>query len=155
MNKELSHELDVHFMLKTHEGHQAHHNEHLLKHLEEDDGHGPAADRPKPATTPKPARAAKTIQAVCEMKPNRALQRTKHSISGKVAFTQTVGGPLNIQVNLKGLRTAGSSLHGLHVHELVPNEDGNCNQAGGHYNPNNVAHGGPKASIRLNSCLIL
>ena len=149
MNKELGHELEVHFMLNNHDGHAAHHSEHLLKHLEEDDGHGPAADRPKPPTTPKPSRTAKTVQAVCEMKQNRALQRAKHNIGGKVVFTQTGGGPLNVQVSLKGLRTSGpTSLHGLHVHELVPNEDGNCNQAGGHYNPTNSVHGGPKSKNR-------
>lgn len=138
-------------MLQTHDGHASHHNEDLLKHLEEDDGHGPAADRPKPPTTPKPPKAAKTLQAVCEMKQNRALQRSKHNIGGKVVFTQTVGGPLNVQVSLKGIRTSGTSLHGLHIHELVPNEDGNCNQAGGHYNPTNAVHGGPKANIRYDT----
>nr|CAH0110140.1 unnamed protein product [Daphnia galeata] len=148
MNKEIEHEIDVHFMLRNHDGHAAHHNENLLKHLEDDDGHGPAADRPKPVTTPKPPRGSKTYQAVCEMKPNRALQRTKHNIVGKVAFTQTTGGPLNVHVNLRGLRTNGKSLHGLHVHELVPDEDGNCNQAGGHFNPTGSVHGGPKSRTR-------
>ena len=148
MNKELTHELDVHFLLNTHDGHEAHHNERLLKHLEDDDGHGPAADRPKPPTTVKPSRAAKSMQAVCEMKQNRAFQKTKHNINGKVVFTQSPGGPLNIQVSLKGIRTSGSSLHGLHVHELVPNEDGNCNQAGMHFNPTNSVHGGPTSSNR-------
>lgn len=148
MNKEIEHEIDVHFMLRNHDGHASHHNENLLKHLEDDDGHGPAADRPKPVTTPKPPRGSKTYQAVCEMKPNKALQRTKHNIVGKVAFTQTTGGPLNVHVNLRGLRTNGKSLHGLHVHELVPDEDGNCNQAGGHFNPTSSVHGGPKSRTR-------
>ena len=135
----MTHELSVHFMGERHDGHAEHHNEHLLKHLEEDDGHGPSLDRPKPSTTttikPSAGRGTKKLQAYCDMRQNRALQRTKHSIGGRVFFTQTAGGPLSIQVSLKGIRNSGTTLHGFHVHELAPSEEGNCNQVGSHYNP--------------------
>lgn len=144
----MTHEVEVHYQLKTHDGHAAHHDEDLLKHLEEDDGHGPAADRPKPSTTVKPPRASRSLQAYCDMKPNKALQRSKHNIVGRVIFSQSTGGPLNIQVNLKGLRTTGTSLHGFHVHELIPTEEGNCNTAGSHFNPLSADHGGPAAQTR-------
>lgn len=82
----------------THEGHADHHHEKLLKHLEEDDGHGPANDRPKPAPAPttvhnnkKDGKSKKMpLQAFCDMKPNKALQRNKNTIHGSVTFTQPV-----------------------------------------------------------------
>lgn len=152
MNAELTHELNVHFMGQTHDGHAGHHSEQLLKHLEEDDGHGPAMDRPT-TTTQKPSRASRTLTAYCDMRQNRALPKnTRHNIAGKVVFTQPAnGGPLTIRVNLKGLRSTGggSSLHGFHVHETAPDEEGNCNQAGAHYNPGGQqSHGGPSSSSR-------
>ena len=91
------HELDVHFLGHTHEGHAEEHSEKLLKHLEEDDSFGPSLDRvvtSKPTVRPIPSKAAQ-LQAVCEMKSNRAIQQNKHRITGKVVFTQTVTNFLN------------------------------------------------------------
>ncbi len=95
MNKELTHELDVHFMGQTHDDHGTHHSESLLRHLEEDDGHGPSLDRPTTTTTSRPARSrtgqSGTLTAYCEMKQNKALPRnTRHNIAGQVILTQPV-----------------------------------------------------------------
>ena len=153
LNAQLTHELDVHFMGQTHDGHAGHHDENLLRHLEEDDGHGPSLDRPT-TTTAKPARKARTLTAYCDMKQNRALPKnTRHNIAGQVVFTQSSsGGPLTVQATVKGFRLppggSRSSLHGFHIHETPLDEEGNCNQAGSHYNPGGHDHGGPTSVKR-------
>jgi len=87
------------------------------------------------------------------MKPNNGLQRNRQhlNIRGKIIFNQPTGGPLSIQVNLKGIRPPNGrniSKHGFHVHEFIPTQEGYCNQAGAHYNPTGADHGGSFTSIR-------
>jgi len=101
-------------------------------------------------TVPQPKSVQ--LQAICDMKSNNGLQSNRQhpNIRGKVVFNQPAGGPLSIQVNLKGIRTTNgrNSKHGFHVHEFIPSQEGYCNQAGSHYNPTGADHGGSSASIR-------
>jgi len=64
---------------------------------------------------------------------------------GTITFTQeSDGSDISINGNLTGL-TQGS--HGLHVHNFGTTQP-TCNNAGLHYNPNNVTHGSATSSVR-------
>jgi Cu-Zn family superoxide dismutase len=71
--------------------------------------------------------------AVSDVKPTQG-----NTVSGKVEFRQS-GSTVHVKVDLVGL--APNSQHGFHVHER-----GDCSapdgmSAGGHFNPEGVAHG--------------
>lgn len=80
----MAHEIGVHFGGQEHHDHAGHHSERLLKHLEDDDGHGPAPDRP----TQTPAKP--TLRASCEMKTGRPLRAKGINVQGTVTLEQPV-----------------------------------------------------------------
>lgn len=87
----------------------------------------PAADAADPKKTQ--ARLAPTIG---------------NTASGTVTFTQQADGTL-IKAEMTGL-TQGP--HGFHIHEKGDCSSGDGKSAGGHFNPNATAHGGPDDRIR-------
>ena len=67
-------------------------------------------------------------------------------ISGSVTLKEAQG-TLAITGDLSGFPGSGSAKHGFHIH--TEGELGNsCVDAGGHYNPEGVAHGAPNATVR-------
>ena len=74
-----------------------------------------------------------------------ALAPTKgNQVSGTVSFMQR-GSAVLVEAKVTGL---SPGLHGFHIHER-----GNCtapdaSSAGGHFNPGNMAHGGPTGTLR-------
>lgn len=58
-----------------------------------------------------------------------------------------MGGNTTIKVKLEGFNSTDTGKHGFHVHDK--GDLGNqCVDAGGHYNPANMTHGGPSDVIR-------
>lgn len=73
------------------------------------------------------------------------LHATKgNNVSGIVTFTKE-GSQIKVVADISGL-TPG--MHGFHIHQYgdCSAEDGSS--AGGHFNPDNVNHGGPADSVR-------
>jgi len=57
------------------------------------------------------------------------------------------GSNITIQVKLEGFNSTTTEKHGFHVHEK--GDLGNqCSDAGGHYNPKDLNHGGPADEVR-------
>ena len=75
--------------------------------------------------------AQETIKALCEFE--HTIGKTK----GIIYLKQEAGKPTVIHGNITGL-TEGE--HGFHIHEFGDLSKG-CESAGGHYNPDNIAHG--------------
>jgi superoxide dismutase, Cu-Zn family len=67
-----------------------------------------------------------------------------NNVSGTVTFEQVEGG-VRIQAELSGL-SAGN--HGFHVHDYGDCSAPDADSAGGHFNPEQVDHGGPDAERR-------
>jgi len=82
-------------------------------------------------------------------KPQKAFARIhslkdgSQEIKGTVSFTRVEGG-IRVVANISGLPPGK---HGFHIHELASCE-GDGSSAGGHFNPNKSAHGGPDDKVR-------
>ncbi|KAJ8047323.1 Superoxide dismutase [Cu-Zn] [Holothuria leucospilota] len=89
------------------------------------------------------------VYAKCKPMPNSALsEELFQPITGEINMKQNAsGGPLYIDMFMYGFRSPLGSLHGFHVHTYGDLSDG-CQSTGGHYNPFNKNHGGPKAEER-------
>lgn len=61
--------------------------------------------------------------------------------SGQIVLAQASGGGLNIDITLNGL---SPGIHGFHVHERGDCSAPDAASAGGHFNPENLPHGGPR-----------
>lgn len=62
---------------------------------------------------------------------------------------QAPGETVTVTVKLRGFdKNDGIAIHGFHVHEkgILTNK---CNDAGPHFNPAKVVHGGPQSAVRL------
>ena len=66
------------------------------------------------------------------------------SVRGVVTFTKVPGG-VKIVADVEGLEPGK---HGFHIHQFGDCSASDGTSAGGHFNPENVAHGGPDASVR-------
>jgi len=92
----------------------------------------------RPASSGSPA--APSLTAVARI--------SNGTISGSVTFTQNpAGGPVTIVVAIVGGSAITDGQHGLHVHQN-PSLGNGCNDAGAHFNPALVVHGGPTDAIR-------
>lgn len=74
-------------------------------------------------------------RAVAELEPTEG-----HSARGRVVFTPDESGSvMKVRVELSGLQPGK---HGFHIH-TTPDCAGDGSAAGGHFNPQDVAHGAP------------
>ncbi len=64
-------------------------------------------------------------------------------ISGQATFTQT-DGAVKVEVSVKGFPPG---LHGIHVHEKGECHPPDFMSSGGHFNPDNMPHGGPETPM--------
>jgi Cu-Zn family superoxide dismutase len=79
--------------------------------------------------------AAKKESAVAVLE-----SRSSSSVTGKATFTQK-GDSVEAVVEVKG---AKPGQHGLHLHETGDCSAPDAKSAGGHFNPDNKAHGAPE-----------
>lgn len=77
--------------------------------------------------------------AVCVLHPTEG-----NDVSGRVTFTQTAQG-IKIVADVKGL---APGKHGFHVHEYGDCSAPDGTSTGGHFNPENMKHGGPNDTER-------
>ncbi len=68
----------------------------------------------------------------------------ENSVSGIIRFEQSVAG-IKIFADVQGLSPGN---HGFHIHEFGDCHAPDAKSAGGHFNPDNNAHGGPLDIIR-------
>lgn len=78
-------------------------------------------------------------KAICVLHPTEG-----SSVSGTVTFSSSTTG-VKVVANLKGL-TPGK--HGFHIHQYGDCSASDGTSAGGHFNPEDVDHGGPDAAVR-------
>ena len=67
------------------------------------------------------------------------------SVQGELTLAATEGG-VAITGQITGLKPGTE--HGFHVHETGDCSAPDAKSAGGHFNPSNVAHGGPTSDVR-------
>jgi Cu-Zn family superoxide dismutase len=65
-------------------------------------------------------------------------------VNGTVSFAKD-GKGVRITANIEGL---SPGLHGFHIHEFGNCSSPDANSAGGHFNPTDMPHAGPKAEKR-------
>lgn len=87
----------------------------------------------------KTASSDTLTKAICVLHPTEG-----NKVSGVVTFTKTDSG-IGIVADLEGL-TPGK--HGFHVHEFGDCSSLDGKSSGGHFNPENQAHGAPDDAIR-------
>lgn len=63
-----------------------------------------------------------------------------NNTSGTVVFTQTDNG-IRVQADISGLQA--NSMHGFHIHQYGDCRAEDGTSAGGHFNPEDMPHGGP------------
>lgn len=68
-----------------------------------------------------------------------------NSVQGTVTFTKTDDG-VRVQAEVSGL--GSETLHGFHIHEYGDCRAADGTSAGGHYNPEDMAHGAPTDDVR-------
>ncbi len=78
-------------------------------------------------------------KAICELYPTAG-----NKAQGTVTFEEVKGG-MKVIADISGL-TPGK--HGFHIHEYGDCSAPNGTSAGGHFNPENVKHGGPTDKVR-------
>ena len=78
-------------------------------------------------------------QATAVMNPTQGSK-----VRGVVHFAQD-GKAVRITVNIEGLSPGP---HAFHIHEFGDCSSPDANSAGGHFNPTEMPHGGPKAEMR-------
>jgi Cu-Zn family superoxide dismutase len=88
---------------------------------------------------PTPESAATITRAVAVLHPTEGNQ-----VHGIVTFSKEADG-VKVVADVEGL-TPG--LHGFHIHEYGDCSAPDGTSAGGHFNPDNVQHGGPTDSVR-------
>ena len=68
--------------------------------------------------------------------------KSDSSVNGVIQITEKAPGLLTFNVDVDGLTP--NSTHGIHIHEKGDCSAPDAKSAGGHYNPANKDHGGPK-----------
>lgn len=83
--------------------------------------------------------------AVAQVKPSEAAttQPANGQPSGTVTFRQE-GDKVHVTAEIQGLKP--NTKHGFHIHEKGDLSAPDLSSAGGHYNPEGHAHGGPTTS---------
>jgi superoxide dismutase, Cu-Zn family len=80
-----------------------------------------------------------TVKAIAELYPTAGNQA-----HGTVIFTMVNEG-IKMQVHIEGLKPG---LHGFHIHQYGDCSSADGSSAGGHFNPDQMVHGGPMDSNR-------
>ncbi|HKJ81421.1 MAG TPA: superoxide dismutase family protein [Ignavibacteriaceae bacterium] len=80
-----------------------------------------------------------TMKAVCVVHPTKG-----HKAHGVVTFTKVDKG-VKVVADIEGLKPGK---HGFHIHEYGDCSAVDGTSAGGHFNPENVKHGGPMDKVR-------
>lgn len=78
-------------------------------------------------------------KAVCVVHPTKG-----HNAHGIVTFTKT-GSGIKVVADISGLK---EGQHGFHIHAYGDCSSPDGKSAGGHFNPENVKHGGPADAVR-------
>ncbi len=102
----------------------------------------PAAENPAPAAAPvntAPNDGPGQAVAAAELLPTAGNQ-----VSGRLQFYRE-GGQLRVRGTISGLKP--NSEHGFHVHETGDCAAPDASSAGGHFNPDAVAHGAHDAPV--------
>ena len=68
--------------------------------------------------------------------------KSDSKVNGEIQILEKAPGLLTFNVNVSGLDP--NSTHGIHIHEKGDCSAQDAKSAGGHYNPTNKNHGGPK-----------
>ena len=89
---------------------------------------------PSSAVSSAAASHGKGIQSIARLEATKGSQ-----VSGTVQFFPQADGSIRIQGRVQGL--APNSEHGFHIHEKGDCSSGDGLSAGGHFNPNQQAHG--------------
>lgn len=84
-------------------------------------------------------REATVDKAICVLHPTKG-----NDVSGTVTFSQQ-GNEVKIVADIEGL---APGKHGFHIHEFGDCSAPDGTSAGGHFNPENVQHGGPNDAKR-------
>lgn len=71
--------------------------------------------------------------------------RSGSTASGTVRFVEREDDAVEVQIDLTGIEPG---IHGFHVHENGDCSAADASSAGGHFNPTNAPHGGPRDSSR-------
>ncbi|XP_067135686.1 uncharacterized protein [Centruroides vittatus] len=95
--------------------------------------------------------------AICNVTSNRAIPEEKQqNVTGLIRLWQKENGTLHVHIQLEGFKIhqhdsgdhkSDKHSHGFHVHRDGDLSNG-CQSTGPHYNPLEVAHGGPKSPVR-------
>ena len=107
----------------------------------------PTVEAPAATAAPPPA-AEPTLQpatATAATATAKLAGASGSSVTGELQFTATDGG-VAISGQITGLQPGTE--HGFHVHETGDCSAPDAKSAGGHFNPANVAHGGPTSDVR-------
>ncbi len=81
-------------------------------------------------------------KAACPTQAIAVLQSTKgNAVAGTVRFTQSGDDAVMVVAEVSGLSPNGT--HAIHIHEFGDASAADGESAGGHYNPDGHAHGGP------------
>jgi len=78
-------------------------------------------------------------KAVCVIQPTKG-----HKAHGLIIFSKVENG-IKVVANIHGLK---SGKHGFHIHEYGDCSAVDGTSAGGHFNPENINHGGPMDNVR-------
>jgi Cu-Zn family superoxide dismutase len=106
----------------------------------------PTADAPAPTAAPPPAAEPTPPAAATNATASVKLAGASgSSVAGELQLTATDGG-VAITGQITGL--SPGTEHGFHVHETGDCSAPDAKSAGGHFNPSNVAHGGPSSDVR-------
>jgi len=80
--------------------------------------------------------ASKALEATAKLE-----SKSGSSVTGEADFTEKKGG-VEVSVQIKGAKPGS---HGVHLHEKGDCSAADASSAGGHFNPDNKAHGSPTA----------
>ncbi|KAK7084986.1 Superoxide dismutase [Cu-Zn] [Halocaridina rubra] len=140
-----------------HSHEHGHDHGHGHSHSEEnEDESAEVVLKPRPGLALIPGREAQGgmppsdpwMYATCDLQPNA--DTPDSSVSGNIVISQRKDkkGPVYFDLHLAGVDVATlGKIHGFHVHENSVT-GGSCASTGGHFNPEEVVHGGPKDEVR-------
>ncbi len=101
---------------------------------------GTASSGASASSSSSSANAAEGPQARATIEP-----KSGSTVSGTATFTELGSGGVRVRVHIEN---APPGTHGLHLHEKGDCSDPEAKSAGGHFNPGQMPHAGPKDEKR-------